>query len=344
MIGAADRAAAQSPAERPDLYQKVQDTAWIFLVEGNDTLDRNLVSGAYDFTMQHDSTCLTSYYFTEPWHNGRILKLLHWQLGRSANIHEDLLSLNSRTEDFTVHAGDTVSFMRWYRIFTVKLPFHHYFISRDTLFYVVELVEAHDSARYQKRVAVIDSFGVMPRSTPGAPRFFSGGPRNVNAVLRYTVPTSLNGKRVFMRMRLHAGGSGDYYFTRTDDITTGMSLWLRDPEFIADNQALAGDQFWKPVADHEPGRMATIASKVITIERRGAGDPSLTIRLGEALDLGHVSIVLHDAAGATIATLYSGVLANPQTLGYDLSASGTFFISIVDGNRTLHTEKILLTK
>lgn len=347
MVIASEQGHAQSPASHPHLFKKVQDTIWIFLPQGGtDTLDPDLVSGCYKFTMQYDSTCITEYLFTEPWHNGNALALEHWHLGRSVNINEDLLSLNSRTEDFTLHAGDTVSFMRDFRWFDARTQRQQLgnFFSRDTLTYVIELANAHDSTHYQTRAAVIDSFGVLPRETPGSPRFIGSGERATMGIRQFVVPTSLNGKQVFMRVRVRARGMGEHHFTRTDDYTVGISRLLNVPDVLASVNYMKSDQFWEPAGYYKnAAEMVTRAAKIMVIEQ-SISDPTFTIRLAAAPDLGDITVSLHDASGAMIGTIFSGLLDDPQEVSYSLPASGTYFINITNGSHTLHTEKIILTK
>lgn len=145
-----------------------------------------------------------------------------------------------------MHAGDTVSFVRdfrWFNARTWRQDTNNFF-SRDTLTYVVELANAHDSGRYRTRLAVIDSFGVMPCTTLGAPRFFSSGTRAVFTRVNYVVPASMEGKPVFMRVRVRARGSGEYFFTRTDDYTVNYSGLLTRPGIITHINVLNQNKYW----------------------------------------------------------------------------------------------------
>ena len=345
MIVTTQRGNAQTndgPDQRPELWTKVQDSVWLFLPRGNDTLNPNLLSGSYAFSMQYDSTGLTRYLFTEPWHNGQRLKLMKWELDRSVNMDEDTLSLNSHTENFTLHTGDTVSFVRHFRWWnaTTWQQDNNSFFSRDTLTYIVELANAHSSPRYRTRLAVIDSFGVMPRTTLGTPRFFGGTDHTIFARVKYVVPTSMNGKAVFMRVRVRARGSGEYFFTRTDGITSNYSGNLANPDMQGLINYYKQDQFWKPVTAEDETELT--ATKVMTV--RSTENAAISITLIAAPKLGKISVTVYDAQGSPLSTPFVGVLDEAQTLSYIPPSSGSYFISIASGNQILHTEKLIITK
>ncbi len=333
------------PDVYPHLWTKVQDTTWIWLVrDSGRVLNRNLVSGYYEFTMQYDSTGLVYYMFTEPWHNGSLLKLRHWELGRSVNLDEDLLSLNSRTEDFTVHTGDTVSFMRdfrWFHGITQQQEPNNFF-SHDTLTYVVELASAHDSGYYQSRVAVIDSFGVMPCSPPGEPQFFGSGSPAVMDLRTYVVPPTLDGQSVCMRVRVRAHGDGEYFFTRTDNFSVNMSGLLNDPGIRSYIDYMSHPRFWKRGA--QPEDISTPAPKILSVHRRSVTDPEVSIRLASGVGPGPITVAVYDLQGMLLATLFTGTLDAPKTLTHTFTASGSYFISVSQGNSTLQTETIIITR
>lgn len=348
MVIASEQGNAQIPGpdERPDLWTRVQDTLWVLLPQPNgDTLNPNLASGSYAFSMQYDSTGLTRYLFTEPWHNGNRLKLSHWRVNREVNMQEDTLSLNSYTENFTIHAGDTVSFVRhfrWWNATTWQQDSNSFF-SRDTLTYVVELVNAHDSPRYRTRLAVIDSFGVMPRSTLGKPQFFGGTDRAIFARVKYAVPTSMNGKPVFMRVRVRARGTGEYFFTRTDRMTHNYSGLLANPERQAIINYYKQGHYWTKTAP-EGDEVPSTAAAVMTIQRSGTDPASITMQLAAAPELGTIAVTIYDVQGSALSTPFTGTLEQPQTITYTFPASGSYLIGITRNGQILHTEKILITK
>ena len=335
MIGASALCQAQhrpSPNQRPDLWKKVQDSIWFYLVQGNDTVDPEFVTGSYEFDMVYDAICTIDYWFAEAQHNGRGLKLLHWVLARSINAHEDDLNLKSRTEDFTIVTGDTVNFYRevnWFNPITRTQLATNYF-SRDTLLYVVELVRASDSTH----ILSLDTVGMLPRAKLGAPRVLTGRP--LMAQIRYVVPQSLNGLKVFIRVRVYARGSGEPYFTRTDRFTIHISrLQLPDgaewTELVVEN-GLKKDK--NAYAEDISGM------KVMTIERR---KNIATIQL-KASDIGPVSIEIHDARGEHVATLYNGTLDEARRLTHRFTSSGAYIITVLRSGAPIQSEKIIITR
>ena len=319
------------PEERPDLWKKVQDSMWIYLVDGDDTTDPDFVNGSYDFAMVYDSTCTITYQFTEAQHSGHGLKLLHWILGRSINAREDDLSFNSRTEDFTIVTGDTVNFFRqlyWANPIT-QMQNHINYFSRDTLLYVVELVRASDSTR----ILSLDTLGMLPRAKLGAPRVLPGQP--LMAQIRYVVPQSLNGLKVFMRVRVYARGSGEYYFTRTDQFTIHMSKLLQVPGVVEWTEYAVQSGLAKDVHGEDMSGM-----KVMTIEQQ---EKTATIQL-RASDIGPVSVEVHDARGERVGTLYNGMLDEARTLTHRFTSSGAYIITVLRSGVAIQSEKIIITQ
>lgn len=341
-----------TPEERPDFYTTVQDSIIVCLIDDVDTLNPNLVSGAYTFIMPYDSICTISYIFTEPWHNGRRLDLEHWFNGRSINAHEDLMSFNSRTENFKVRTGDTV---RCYRQLkwnnpTGRIDTNSYF-SRDTLGYVVELVDITTMAR----VALIDSMGLLPQTPPGKYRFYAH--RNASAIASYVIPSWMDGDSVCMRVRVYARGPGEYYFTRYDNIKLNYSIGgLQHPVRMADLELLRkccwvpiplNEQFGKAVTS---GSVAPIIdwiagdTSLLSVHQEALGSPDVNIEIAAAPKLGELSIIIFDAHGAALSSPFSDVVSQARVIPYQFQSSGAYVVCLVHDGTILESQKVTITK
>ena len=216
-----------APWERPDLWIHVQDSLWVYRYSGGDTLSREKVSASYTFSMAYDSASHVFYNFTEPTLDGVQLRLLHWKYKRVVNASPGYLNFNSRTENFMVHTGDTVGFFKewsWLNpVSGVQDPAE--FRTLDTLAYVVYLVRAADSGC----VALIDSMMVMPSPEPAPPIVF--GISTIAGVMRFVVPSTMDGDSMFIGVGAYARGPGPYNFSRRDAYSIGASNVLNSPVY-----------------------------------------------------------------------------------------------------------------
>lgn len=335
-----------TPQERPDLYTTLQDSMLVYLVEG-DTTDPNLMSGAFTFHMPYDSTCTTEYMFTEPWHNGRRLSLRNWIYTRKENVHENMLSFNSRTEVFLVKPGDTVSAYRelqWFNPITFQYDSTNFF-SRDTLAFAIELVRASTMTR----LALIDSICVLPQMPPGKPRIY--GHLNTMAVARYAIPSWIGTDSVLMRIRLYARGSGEYYFTRTDHTTGDWSLGLKTPLRMADLELLrkcCWTQIPLPKPEESlrkemrPGE-GTLGHAILSVRQPEAGRADVSIELAPAPMLGELSVIIFDGQGNALTSPFSGTVNEARVIPHRFQTSGAYVICLVRSGEILETGKVVIT-
>lgn len=335
-----------TPQERPDLFTTVQDSIVMPLFDGGGMTEANMISGAYQFLMLYDSSCRIEYLFTEPWHNGRRLTLDRWFNNRSVNAHENLLSFNSRTKGFRVYAGDTVSFFResyWRHPITGKRTPTN-FLSRDTLAYVVELIDVETMSR----LALLDSICILPHTPPQQFRFFAH--RNAMAVASYAIPFWMNGDSVCMRVRVYARGSGEYYFTRFDHIVVDYSKGtFSHPVFIADLEILEQccwtpipwpEQYAKPAMKQE----IESGSSLLSVRQVVAHSQSIDIEVAAASHLGEISIIIFDAQGNALSSPFSGTLSEPRVIPYTFSSSGAYVVCLVHDGAILESRKVTITK
>ena len=216
------------PEDRPALWVTLDDdTTMVYLLRKvNDSMPAIQVAAGFDFLMSYDSICLVSYAVSEFRINGNRLRLSKWKHNTFANAHPDVLTANSGTIPFTVSSGDTISLYRefsWINPITRIQDTTNYY-ALDTLEYIIELVRLTDSIV----VATIDSLGVLPNT--GKPVLYGNQP--IIANIQYVVPISLNNQNVFLRIKPKHYGSGLYWFSRKDEITSNISHLLSDPEFF----------------------------------------------------------------------------------------------------------------
>jgi|GEM_PF-1113502 len=333
------------PSERPDLWTTVQDSLVLSLESSAGICAANEISGAYTFLMPYDSICTIKYIFTEPWHNGIRLTLDHWRNQRYVNADEATLSFFSRTKSFTVESGDVIQFYREidYRNPITGLKDTFNFFSRDTLDYAVELVSAYN----MKRLVLLDSIGIMPqRPFPGKMRFY--GPNNAMAVVKYTIPSWLDGDSVCMRVRVYARGSGSYYFTRFDNIKSTYAAAMRQhPAFLAQLAFLAEHCWtWIPLPDQdEPLEKAVLrmgetdksSPKLLSVQQNKNGESKAIIRIAPTQDLGPLSLVIVDGQGKNISPAFLKTVDNSQEIAYQFPTNGVYIIGLFQGKSLLET-------
>lgn len=323
--------------ERPDLWTAIQDTIHVYLGDGPSLTPPDMETGAYKFRMPYDSTCLVDYLFTEAWHNGRKLNLRNWIWRRSVNADQNMLSFNSGTKNFKVRTGDIVSFYRgitWRHPFTGRKDTMNYF-SRDTLAFAVELVSPINMAR----VALIDSICIMPQMPPGKARIY--GHRPTMAIAGYRIPSRLDGDSVFMRIRVYARGSGEYYFTRTDMNTGGYSYILQRPTFVAEVEVLRSccwTQIPLPVEPDDPAGPA-----IMSVRQAEPGSAGVNIELATAPQFAELSVTIHDAYGNPVATPFTGPVHEARTIPYQFTSRGVYIINLLNSGAVLETTKIIVT-
>lgn len=108
----------------------------------------------------HTDSCHVRYLVSDVRINGNRIGLKNWCFREAIrNLEADSLSTISRTSTVSYATGDTMSFYRefmWYNPATQTRTATN-FRSKDTLDWVVELIDASDGSR----LALIDSVGVL---------------------------------------------------------------------------------------------------------------------------------------------------------------------------------------
>lgn len=322
-----------SPQQRPDLWVMHQDSTYSYLVQGSDTLAPDDYSPSYEYEMAYDS-CHVMYTFTECKRNGHRLTLLHWQQNRIAHAAARILSFNSRSADFPLVAGDTISFFRdtrWSDLRRRQTTTN--FQSLDSLDFAVELVRASDSAR----IALLDSMGYLPRFQPGPPVLH--GTRPMMALGSYVVPTSIAGGDAFVRVLMYPRGSGAYHFMRRDGITIAMSEMLNHPGATAYINSFSN--FFNKRSPADLAAVETAGSLKVDI----AGDEARII-FRTAPNGERTAIVVYDATGAPVFSPYATTLADgeEQAVIYRFPSPGLYIVGLLHDWRLVGSRKIIITE
>lgn len=326
--------------------QVIPDSLWVTLDDDTSSLARIngqgqifpaewFVSG-YKFQMYADSTCETDYEITAFKVNDHRWKLRNWKKRRTINAEADILSYNSRTVDTTLHAGDVVSFARnlsWCDP-RVGMTDTNNYKSFDTLTYAVELVRSSDSAR----IALLDSIGMMPRVTTGAPTIF--GMRPIIALVDWTVPASIDSVRAFIRVRVRAHGSGEYHFTRSETIR--VHKWRQPPAqvWVDYLKYLGQDYAGKPVVSTTE---SAATSGLLAIRATGDGN-SMTADFATAPNGGSTSVAIYDGAGRLLFSPYSSPASEGrrEQITHRFESSGLYIVCLLHDGRLVATRTITM--
>lgn len=115
----ATHGAAQTADSSHLPYGIIQDSLAVATIRGSDgtPFPGSWISPAYHYMMTYQPTSRTEFIFTECKKNGKLINLLPWNYNQIISAPAELISYNSRTVNFQVRAGDTISFYRemdWY--------------------------------------------------------------------------------------------------------------------------------------------------------------------------------------------------------------------------------------
>lgn len=337
IVAAAVRAQVPDPVMYPELWVNIgQDSFLDCLVSGTDTVPAVAVTASYQFGMIYDSTSRTDYTFTEARRNGNRIPLLHWKRGGMVHMDADVMSYNSRTAVFPLLTGDTLSFYReleWYTLMGREQSLTNYY-ALDTLAYSVELVRASDGAV----LALLDSLGIMPSTTPGTPTIH--GTRPIMAQVNYGVPGVMAGDSAFIGIRLYAHGSGAYNFIRYDNITVALSDRLTRTNWINYLSTFGfglGSQ--KRSLDFLTGPTAGDGALDVIPHTDGIS----TIRF-DVPEGGSATIAVYDATGQLVFYPYAGPAAGQSiALQYRFPQRGMYIVALLHDGRLVTSTKVTIT-
>lgn len=335
MAGAGGRAVSQGIGSQPLPYATVQDTLHLLRIFGNDTVPAERFSASYHYEMVYDSISHTNYMFTECRKNRSAVNLLHWEYNRMVHGPAEYLTYNSRSADFLVHAGDTISFyreLRWYDPIRSRQDTNNYY-ALDTLDFSVHLVRTSDGTP----IALLDSIGVLPRVVLGAPEIY--GARPLMAVVEYVVPGAIPGDSAFVGVTVSARGSGIHDFTRHDMVTIGVSERLKRA-YYQEYLDIYGRVYGKRTVD-ELAVAAGLAGARLAVRADGK---LLRIGFTPAPGGGWTAVAIYDAAGNLVFYPYSGRSDDRElNLQHRISGDGVYFVVLQHEGRIVKTEKITIT-
>ncbi len=321
------------------MYIEIQDGYLIRKTDVSGTLinPAKIISAAYQFEMVYDSTSRVQYLFSECMYNGVRPRLI-WRNDALHSASTEMMSDSSRTDNFKIVPGDTVSF---YREFSWYNPMNHRqdtnnFMSLDTLDYAVELV----SAATTHRLALLDSFGVLPQLIPGVPTFYGSHP--IAARIRYLVPSTIpTGDSVFVRVRLYARGDGYFLPIRYDTKTIGSSFALAKGVLDTYLSLYGGSLSKRPVPELEQD-FRVAGTSLLSVQTAGSG--WIEIRIGQVEGTGPFEVLVYDAGGNVVFVPFSTrMLRGMETVTHHFSSSGTYFVALRRGGRVLDIKKITIT-
>ena len=146
------------------------------------------------------------------------------------------------------------------------------FRSADTIDYAIELIDVGSS----NRVALLDSIGVLRNVTGSTPTLY--GNRALASTVAFEVPSSLDGREVYLRVNVYARGDSGAGFVRRDRWALDRRRTLFSPT-------------WQSETDH-----VDTATLISASAPGGGHDPDLLqVRTDDA---GRISILFTPSDGA----------------------------------------------
>lgn len=320
---------AQTPTElfiHPELYVEVQDSIFVKRVRGTDTVPVNdfRVAASYQWEMVYDSTCRVSYLFSECRHNEVRPRLTTWVARRLMTAPIEKFNDSSKTESFVVLTGDSVSFYREFRWYNPKNHRQdtNNFYSPDTLDYAVELVNAANG----ERLTLLDSMGVLPSITPNIPILY--GTRPIIALVKYIVPSYMNGKTAFVRIRQYARGDGLYNPVRLDMPTINISKTLDNPDLNSYLQDFGGGLSKRSISQFNTSSSIENGSVVFDVKQITANE--IDVAFAPPIQGGSVSVLIYDGLGnLTFIPFTTKFLTRRESIRYQFPSNGTYFITFI---------------
>jgi hypothetical protein len=324
----------------PELYVEVQDDVYIKRVDSKGQLmpEAKIISAAYRFEMIYDSTCRVQYLFSECRHNGVRPRLLAWKDGHIHAASAEMMTDSSRTAAFKISSGDTVSFYRefkWYNPKTQSQDTNN-FRSLDTLDYAVELVDRATNGR----IALLDSFGVLPRVVPGSPVVY--GTRPIMSKVQYAIPYGLTADSAFVRVRTYTRGDGPYLPIRKDDETVGASYALDLGIWDYYLSLYGGSLGKRSIGDLNAINTRRPQNSLLSVLMENPG--TIAVRFSSPPGSGPIEVVIYDAVGNKIFVPFATrSIQSAEIATYTFTASGIYFVALQVGGVIVEAKKITIS-
>lgn len=296
-------------------------------------IDGNKVSAYYEFIMKNDSTSM-KYMISEVRKNNNVIKLENWHKGQIVqDIDGKLLNGISRTENFILNIGDTLS---CYRQFTWtnyinKTRKNDNFYSLDTLDYSIELVRASNGSR----IKLIDSFGVNSKVPSGYPSFH--GNRPIFSKIKFISGIESSGDSVFLRVKLYSRGNGPFYFVRADFTSVGISDLLLSPTWVDFINIYGGSLPKLILNDQSIGKDEK--SNIKVYQNLNEFKKIYLKYKVENIDKG-LNIGIYNNLGELVFMPLINSFENENIINCVVPNSGNYFVNLFDGQKILSTKKI----
>lgn len=313
----------------------IQDSVGVLNPDGDPV---SWYAPSYQYAMIYGGTSRTDFIFTECKKNGELIKLMTWNHRETISAPAEVISYNSRTVNFQVHAGDTISFFRsmgWYNPTTNHQDTNNYY-ALDTLEMIVHLVNADDG----RPLAQLDSIGVLPRTVPGMPAIY--GTRPVLALVSYVVPGSLDGDSVLIGVTLRAEGAGPHNYIRQDKVTVGLSASLENAR-VQEYLAAFGPMYAKRSIDELMGASGE-SGAVLQVSTVAGAPRDIRIRFNGPNGGGQTVVMIYDESGNLLFSPYISRRGQAESeVTYRASKAGAYFVTLAQNGRIVKTNKIIIT-
>ncbi len=313
----------------------IQDSVGVY---NHSKLPTSWFAPSYQYAMIYGGTSRTDFIFTECKKNGELIKLMTWNRRKTISAPAEVISYNSRTVNFQVHAGDTISFFRsmgWYNPTTNHQDTNNYY-ALDTLEMIVHLVSAGDG----RPLAQLDSIGMLPRTVPGMPAIY--GTRPVLALVSYVVPEALDGDSVLVGVTLRAEGSGPHNYIRRDEITVGLSASLENVP-VQEYLAAFGPIYAKRSID-ELMKASGEAGAVLQASTVAGAPRDIRIRFNGPKGVGQTAVMVYDESGNLVFSPYISRRGQGESeVTYRATNAGAYFVTLAQNGRIVKTNKIIIT-
>jgi hypothetical protein len=297
---------------------------WVAVGSG-DTVQASDAFAIWNFETANDSST-TRYVFTELKKNGARILFAKWvDEALYLNWDETQLRDSSRSVCFTSSNGDTISF---YRQFTwmdkqSATTREYNFYSPDTLDYVVELIKQSDGSR----LLLLDSIGVLRRTTRGNPTFYGTDARL--AIVKKALP-AVSGDSVFVRVRASQRGDGPYNHVRRDTYGLRLSQRLNDTSWQAFAQAL-----WRPVPQLESAPADSNKLRVSPNPSKGKIHVSFV-----GAESWETNLAVYDANGSLVKYPFMSRISGRAEVHFDIVGTGRFFVVLMHGTKVVSAQQV----
>ncbi|MBS1912455.1 MAG: hypothetical protein JST22_10755 [Bacteroidetes bacterium] len=324
---------------RPDLYAELEDGSALYRIRPNgDTIPVEWACATYDFIMRNDSASRTIYTITGFKRNGYRLPLHHWKSWRTFSTDAEELSSESRTDDVTLIAGDTLSFYRellWEdrrpaAADSMAVP------ASDTLSYSVELVRSSDGSR----MVLLDSMGAIPCTHSTGPGVY--GDRPIMALVRFGVPLRFSATIAYLRVNVYRNGKGSGKFMRRE--TPTVALWRKLNNSYWVNYLGQWGQLFAQTHSERPDTTGNIGR--LAVRRSWYASSVAVIEFSENEAGGSTCVAISDVYGRILYYPFatSASEACERVMMHRFDESGTYLVNLFYDGRLVKSASVVVSR